>query len=145
MTNISGDSWSVGVVVNLANSFAATDIVVSGNRVSNCYKYGIEVLDAQLIRVNGNHVISCGTSASGSGIFVLRGQYVTITANCIRNCYDGIHVESANDIQIVGNMSVVNSHYGVYGTGNTRLVYGANDAGGTGGFSISGTNIGGNI
>ncbi|MBD0379791.1 right-handed parallel beta-helix repeat-containing protein [Paenibacillus sedimenti] len=130
-----GSGLSSGFGIGIAG---ATDVTIIGNTIENVRYEGIHIEDnAKNISIVGNvinGVKSNPDNGLNSGIFVLDGDYITISGNSIYNATDyGIHLEidpnnSASNTVITGNTVSNNTGGGmkIVAQGTANLVVSEN-------------------
>lgn len=90
-----GTSENSGFGIGIAG---ATRVSITGNVIDNCRQQGIHIEDyASHIVINGNTIYNIGSepnNGTNSGIYVLDGDFITITGNSIYRCDDyGIQLD----------------------------------------------------
>lgn len=88
---------------------------IRGNQFSMNY-FGIYLKDANYCKISDNRIVSQAVSetSAGNGIHLWKSRGVEIINNDISGHRDGIYLEFADSVQVVGNVSHRNLRYGLH-------------------------------
>lgn len=123
LTVISNGVQATGILVQKANTFSPTDIVVAGNKVTLA-DIGILVTESSSVTVSSNAVVASVTQ----GIYINASQSITINGNVSRaNTSNGLLLANCDESSVVGNILTGNGSYGLLADSNCdRIVRGGN-------------------
>lgn len=100
-----------------------------GNIISNCYYYGIYLVNNQLSVIDGNQISDFQSNVSSQAIYVSRAQDMTITNNRISGSLGiyGIFMSNMNLSATPGGQNLVanNSIAADFSSATPRAIYGA--------------------
>ncbi len=95
---------------------SATDIVISGNRVQNCF-FGIYLSSVARAVVSDNRVIgdpAAQENRRANGIHLWKCAHVEVLRNTVLNHRDGIYLEFVTDSRVDHDTTAYNMRYGLH-------------------------------